>query len=94
MGLGDMLSGITGNVKNSVENNASNQISNSISNKASKAMQGDNTPKCPKCKKPIADNSQKFCQQCGTKLLVTCAKCNKDFATGTKFCTECGGALG
>lgn len=53
----------------------------------------DKTPKCPKCKKEISDAGLKFCPDCGAKLMMTCSKCNIDYPTGTKFCTQCGETL-
>ncbi|MBI5047065.1 zinc ribbon domain-containing protein [Candidatus Micrarchaeota archaeon] len=94
MGIFDsIVSQVVGNVKRDVEYKASSGISNSISSGASKVLQKDSTPKCPKCKKVISDPSLKFCSECGTKLMVSCSKCQQDFPIGTKFCSNCGGAV-
>ena len=48
--------------------------------------------KCTQCGRG-GDPEQKFCSQCGGKMLVplvACPKCNRDIGDGEKFCTECG----
>jgi membrane protease subunit (stomatin/prohibitin family) len=50
---------------------------------------------CPKCG---AQNptSNKFCAECGTKLMpnmVPCPKCGEKVAEGTKFCPNCGASM-
>ncbi len=82
---------IFGKVKSDLEYRAGSAISNTITNKVKKGFEKGN--KCPKCKKPINDATLKFCPNCGTKLSITCLKCNTDFLAGTKFCTQCGEAL-
>ncbi|MFH1710825.1 MAG: zinc ribbon domain-containing protein [Nanoarchaeota archaeon] len=39
------------------------------------------------------DPEQKFCSQCGGKMIIpilNCPKCTKPVDDGEKFCTECG----
>jgi rRNA maturation endonuclease Nob1 len=50
------------------------------------------TPKCTKCGRG-GDPEQKFCPQCGGKMMVpitACPGCKKSIEPGVKFCTECG----
>jgi len=88
---------ILNRIKNEVSWKVGQEVSGGISQVASKIFKKrtpeNKLPKCPKCKKDIADSGLKFCPDCGTKLLATCAKCNIDYPTGTKFCTQCGEAL-
>jgi hypothetical protein len=52
-------------------------------------------PKCCKCGRG-GDPEQKFCPQCGGKMVVpitNCPKCNCPIEMGQKFCTECGETL-
>lgn len=49
-------------------------------------------PKCIKCGRG-GDNEQKFCSQCGGKMMVpiiNCPGCKKMIDEGEKFCTNCG----
>lgn len=49
-------------------------------------------PKCVKCGRG-GDDGQKFCPQCGGKMMVpitNCPDCKKRIEEGVKFCTECG----
>ena len=49
-------------------------------------------PKCTKCGRG-GDTDQKFCPQCGGKMIVpitNCPSCKKDLVEGDKFCTDCG----
>lgn len=49
-------------------------------------------PKCTKCSK-IGEEEQKFCPECGGKMVVpitNCPSCDKDLEENEKFCTECG----
>ena len=49
-------------------------------------------PKCSKCGRG-GDNEQKFCPQCGGKMIVpitNCPGCKQDLIEGDKFCTNCG----
>jgi class 3 adenylate cyclase/tetratricopeptide (TPR) repeat protein len=48
--------------------------------------------KCPKCQteNPEAD---KFCHECGAKLLLTCPQCGAEVLAGDKFCRKCGQRL-
>jgi hypothetical protein len=45
--------------------------------------------KCPECGQEAVEGT-KFCENCGTALIITCAGCGKTLSAGTKFCPECG----
>lgn len=52
-------------------------------------------PKCSKCGRG-GDDGQKFCPQCGGKMVVpltNCPGCEKDINDDDKFCQECGHKL-
>jgi len=52
-------------------------------------------PKCSGCGRG-GDEGQKFCPQCGGKMVVpitNCPKCNSSIDMGQKFCTGCGEAI-
>ena len=52
-------------------------------------------PKCSKCGRG-GDVDQKFCPQCGGKMIIpitNCPSCKKFISEGEKFCTECGQSL-
>jgi len=52
-------------------------------------------PKCTKCGRG-GDNEQKFCPQCGGKMVVPitdCPGCKAPINDGDKFCTSCGHTL-
>ncbi|MBX4196524.1 zinc ribbon domain-containing protein [Candidatus Pacearchaeota archaeon] len=52
-------------------------------------------PKCVNCGRG-GDNGQKFCPQCGGKMVVpltNCPGCDKPIDDAEKFCTECGHKL-
>ncbi len=52
-------------------------------------------PKCVKCGRG-GDEDQKFCSQCGGKMIVhitNCPGCKKYLEEGEKFCTNCGHSL-
>jgi len=84
-------------VKNEVSWKVGQEASNGIGKLASKIFDKrspeSKPPKCPKCKKEIAEAGLKFCPDCGTKLMATCSKCNVDYPVGVKFCTQCGEVL-
>jgi RNA polymerase subunit RPABC4/transcription elongation factor Spt4 len=49
-------------------------------------------PKCSKCGRG-GDNEQKFCPQCGGKMVIpvtNCPGCKALLENGNKFCTNCG----
>ena len=49
-------------------------------------------PKCVKCGRG-GDVAQKFCPQCGGKMMVpltNCPGCKQPINDGEKFCTNCG----
>ena len=49
-------------------------------------------PKCSKCGRG-GDPEQKFCPQCGGKMVIpitNCPGCKKHIEDTEKFCTECG----
>ena len=51
--------------------------------------------KCRKCNADVTDR-QKFCQECGEKIIVKpthCPKCSKPVLQNDKFCQECGANL-
>ena len=90
-----ILDGVANRVQYEMEYKAGNAISDKLAKGAGKVFNkgGADKGKCPKCKTDIKDSSLKFCPNCGQKLTLTCAKCNTAFPWGTKFCTQCGGAL-
>jgi len=45
--------------------------------------------KCPKCQYEIPEGA-KFCNECGSKLGITCSACSKINPLSSKFCNECG----
>lgn len=52
-------------------------------------------PKCEKCGRG-GDPEQKFCPQCGGKMVVpitNCPGCKKSIDESEKFCTNCGHQL-
>lgn len=52
-------------------------------------------PKCEGCGRG-GDPGQKFCPQCGGKMvtpLTNCPSCKKSIGDGEKFCTNCGEKL-
>lgn len=63
---------------------------------AAQAAQAAQEPKestvpktCPSCG-AMCSPEAKFCDKCGTKLVLTCPGCSKELPAGTKFCPECG----
>ncbi len=51
------------------------------------------TPKCSKCGKLATNEDQKFCAECGGKMVVpltNCPGCQKSVEETEKFCTNCG----
>jgi predicted amidophosphoribosyltransferase len=52
-------------------------------------------PKCTKCGRG-GEETQKFCNQCGGKMVVpltNCPGCQKDINEEDRFCQECGHKL-
>lgn len=52
-------------------------------------------PKCVKCGRG-GDSEQKFCPQCGGKMVVpltNCPGCDREINENELFCTECGHKL-
>lgn len=52
-------------------------------------------PKCEKCGRG-GDPEQKFCPQCGGKMIIpltNCPQCDKPIEGSESFCTECGTKL-
>ena len=45
--------------------------------------------KCPRCQ---AENRAglRFCEDCGARLVGTCASCGAEFTPGKRFCGSCG----
>jgi predicted amidophosphoribosyltransferase len=48
--------------------------------------------KCAKCQSENREGA-KFCQECGSKLLLTCPACGQPLQPSAKFCNECGKKL-
>lgn len=48
---------------------------------------------CPSCSADV-DAGQKFCGECGTRVLTSCPSCDATAPTGQRFCGECGTPLG
>ena len=48
--------------------------------------------KCPHCQVDNPDN-QRFCGNCGTKLILVCSKCGTENPPTNKFCGDCGQSL-
>ncbi len=49
-------------------------------------------PKCEKCGRG-GNPEQKFCPQCGGKMIIpltNCPSCKKSLSENEKFCTNCG----
>ncbi len=89
MGIfGDIFQRAKDEIKYSTESGVRDAIHGSIQ----KAKGNASSKKCPKCKKPIEEDT-KFCQACGTKLKLECKKCQLFFPLNTKFCSECGSTL-
>jgi len=86
------LDDITRNVKSDLSWKAARGASEGVSKGVSKVFQGNKKTKCPKCRKDISPE-EKFCQNCGEKLVLTCPKCSAEFPAGTKFCAKCGSPL-
>ncbi|HYY16735.1 MAG TPA: zinc-ribbon domain-containing protein, partial [Gammaproteobacteria bacterium] len=44
---------------------------------------------CPRCQ---CDNREgaKFCEECGTRLVLACPHCGHEVGPHAKFCSECG----
>jgi hypothetical protein len=55
-------------------------------------LPNDRGPRCPSCQVEAAP-AQKFCSECGTRLVAACPACGQPTALGQKFCAECGTAL-
>ena len=48
---------------------------------------------CPGCGN-VNEKGTKFCNKCGTKLMIDCPKCGNKLPIGSKFCQECGEQIG
>ncbi|HEY94474.1 MAG TPA: protein kinase, partial [Dehalococcoidia bacterium] len=48
--------------------------------------------KCPNCQAEDPD-SQKFCGECGTRLILICSRCGTENPPTNKFCGDCGHPL-
>ena len=44
---------------------------------------------CPQCQHDNRDQA-KFCEGCGTRLVLKCAECGTELGPGARFCSECG----
>ena len=84
-GLG-MGTGMTGAVQAGMQPNQENPWGTKGPDTASKTEK-----KCPNCGKPV-EEGQKFCNNCGHKLVeeTACIKCGKPLSPGSKFCSNCG----
>ncbi len=49
--------------------------------------------KCPNCNNDSKDTA-KFCEECGTRLIVVCGSCGTELSPTAKFCSECGTPTG
>ena len=47
---------------------------------------------CPSCSKPLR-SGDRFCAQCGYRLLTRCPSCSKPLRSGDRFCAQCGHSL-
>uniref|UniRef100_A0AC34FS47 DZANK-type domain-containing protein n=1 Tax=Panagrolaimus sp. ES5 TaxID=591445 RepID=A0AC34FS47_9BILA len=45
---------------------------------------------CPSCKQSVSDGTDKFCRNCGLRILMHCAKCSNPVRPADKFCGSCG----
>ena len=45
--------------------------------------------RCPRCQHENRPQA-KFCEDCGSRLTLTCAQCGGDLAPGKRFCGSCG----
>jgi membrane protease subunit (stomatin/prohibitin family) len=90
-----LLESITGKVTSDLEYKAGGAISKGIKTSVKKSIKAEKiSDKCPKCKKPIVDQKQQFCPECGTRLFIMCTVCGKRNAVGSKCCSGCGDKLG
>ncbi len=48
--------------------------------------------KCPRCQSQNPEENR-FCRDCGTKLLSACPQCGAEVPQGDKFCGKCGHSL-
>lgn len=88
------LDNIVNSTENEIESNVENKINSGISSSMNhgKQQQGEVT-KCPKCSATLPNPMPKFCPKCGTKLSLTCPKCEQSFPLGTVFCPDDGSKL-
>jgi len=49
--------------------------------------------KCPRCETESREGLR-FCEDCGARLIVTCAACGAEVAPGKSFCGACGARIG
>lgn len=68
-----------------------NQMGNITQNMDTNNSTREETQKCPHCG-AIIDKKQKYCSQCGKKVVNECSKCGAILKDGQKFCPECGAA--
>jgi predicted amidophosphoribosyltransferase len=89
------LDNLVGDIKDGLANKARDRVTGGISNAVDKKLDGDGVRRksCPKCRKTIPDEGEKFCPECGAALVASCKDCGTDYPLGTKFCTQCGKAL-
>lgn len=72
-----------------VGGNFANQMGNIAQNINTQPSQSKEKQECPHCKAEVEEN-QKFCAQCGKKIVEVCEKCGAAIKKGQKFCPECG----
>lgn len=68
-----------------------NQMGNVTQNMNVDNKNEKESEKCPHCGADV-DKGQKFCTECGKKIIIECEKCGAVLKDGQKFCSECGAA--
>ena len=48
--------------------------------------------KCPQCQTENPKGNR-FCRECGAKILLACPDCEAEISPGDKFCGKCGHSL-
>lgn len=68
-----------------------NQMENITQTMNVNKTETDSKEKCPYCGAKMEKN-QKYCSECGKKVVISCKKCGATLKEGQKFCPECGAA--